>query len=410
MLCCASGNASAKTPISRLAGRKPESTQLCPAWNYLHKKKSPRMYTNAHRRYVLARDGRSRYRRRRRQPPSRETPYVWESAHTDPIAKIVDPENLLAVFEIVARCGGPAAGPDGISPADVTVSEIAAALRQVSRAVLNGEYRPGRPRRVNIPKQLGGFRSLDVFNLLDRVVAKAAFLAIERVCNADLPDNIHGFRRGRSPWSMFAELERLVVQQDWSFVGEVDVANAFPTTPINLAIEGLARSIPNSELLVFVELLVRGHEGPARQRGLAQGCPISNLAFNAAMTMIFTNPIGDSEKVHRLQYADNHVFVSKTAAEGDRAVMLAEQALHRAGMGLKPHVGLVDLEEPGAQLEIMGVRISRGTTGLRFAVGETAWNGLAYDLREASGRENPPELARQMVLGWERATAQPLRA
>ena len=93
-------------------------------------------------------------------------------------------------------------------------------------------------------------------------------------------------------------------------------------------------------------------------------------------------------------------LLAETAAEGDRAVMLAEQALHRADMGLKPHAGLVDLQEPDSQLEIMGVRVSRGTTGLRFAVGETAWNGLARDLREASGRENPPALAREIVLGW----------
>ena len=358
------------------------------------------MYTNSHRHYTLARDGQSRYRRRRQRPPSREAPYSWSAGDSNPIAKIVDPENLLAAFEIVARYGGPAAGPDGISPADVTRSEIAAALRQVSRAVLNGEYRPGRPRRVNIPKLLGGFRSLDVFNLLDRIVAKATALAIERACDADLPDNIHGFRRGRSPWTMFAELERLVVQQEWQFACEVDVANAFPTTPISLAIVGLARSITSTELLAFVELLIRGHQGPARPRGLAQGCPISNFAFNAAMKTIFTNPIGDPEKVHRLQYADNHVFVSKTAAEGDRAVMLAEQSLQHADMGLKPHAGPVDLQEPGTQLEIMGVRVSRGTTGLRFAVGETAWNGLARDLREASGRENPPALAREIVLGW----------
>ena len=339
------------------------------------------MYTNSHRKYVLARDGQSRSRRRRRRPPSREAPYCWSPTDENPIAKIVDPENLLAAFEIVARYGGPAAGPDGISPADLTRSEIAAALRQVSRAVLGGEYRPGRPRRVNIPKLLGGFRSLDVFNLLDRVVAKATALGIERACDADLPDNIHGFRRGRSPWTMFAELERLVVQQDWTFVAEVDVASAFPSTPHSLAIVGLARAITNTEVLAFVERLIRGHEGATRPHGLAQGCPISNLAFNAAATVIFTNPIGDAERVHRLQYADNHVFVSKTAAEGERAIMLAEQSLHRAGMGLKPHAGPVDLQVPDSHIEIMGVQVSKGTTGLRFAVGENAWRGLAHDLR-----------------------------
>ena len=176
--------------------------------------------------------------------------------------------------------------------------------------------------------------------------------------------------------------------------------DAFPTTPISLAIVGLARSITNTEVLAFGELLVRGHEGPDKQRGLAQGCPISNSAFNAATTVIFNNPIGDPGKVHRMQYADNHMFVSKTAAEGDRAVMLAEQSLHQADMGLKPHAGPVDLQEPGTQLEIMGVLVSRGTTGLRFAVGETAWRGLAHDLRETYGREHPSQLARQMVLAW----------
>ena len=61
------------------------------------------------------------YQRRREMKSQRKAPpYCWVPGTPDPVDKIIDPENLLKAFDLLAASGGPGRGPDGITYRDVT--------------------------------------------------------------------------------------------------------------------------------------------------------------------------------------------------------------------------------------------------------------------------------------------------
>src|SRR5215831_12221274 len=86
---------------------------------------------------------------KRRQRPRRVTVPV---RRVPTVGKIADADNLIRIFHEMRARAGQAPGPDGITYADLGHSEIAHLMREVSKTVLEGQYRPGPTRKVNIPK------------------------------------------------------------------------------------------------------------------------------------------------------------------------------------------------------------------------------------------------------------------
>src|SRR5262249_303814 len=90
------------------------------------------------------------------------------------VEQIGHTDNLMACYDLLKREGGPAPGPDGVSYADLSRAEVADILRDVSKEIQEGTYRPGATKEVRVPKlEKGKFRTLRLSNLVDRVVGKA---------------------------------------------------------------------------------------------------------------------------------------------------------------------------------------------------------------------------------------------
>src|SRR5262249_24019847 len=106
-------------------------------WGFSHEQ-TPRTSTF----YVKNRFKR-RQRPRRVSVPVRRVPTVGKIAHTD---------NLIRIFYEMRARAGQAPGPDGITYSDLSRRETAQILREVSKTVLEGQYRPGPARKVMIPK------------------------------------------------------------------------------------------------------------------------------------------------------------------------------------------------------------------------------------------------------------------
>src|SRR5688500_10320213 len=79
--------------------------------------------------------------------------------------RVADTRNLLLAAEHVCRHGGPAPGPDGISPADLDRRDVVGLVRALRDSVLTGGYTPGPVRRVEVPKANGGVRVLSLQNV-----------------------------------------------------------------------------------------------------------------------------------------------------------------------------------------------------------------------------------------------------
>jgi len=103
-------------------------------------------------------------------------------------------DNLALVFDIMKRENGPAPGPDGISYPHLGRRELFDVLRPVSKAIMEGTYRPVPARQVKIPKSGNrGFRTLTLRNLVDRIVAKALNEALVPFWEKVFLDGSHGF-------------------------------------------------------------------------------------------------------------------------------------------------------------------------------------------------------------------------
>src|SRR5262245_41253785 len=105
---------------------------------------------------------------KRRQRPRRVTEPV---RRVPTVGKIDSADNLIRTFYEMRARAGQAPGPDGITYSDLSHSETAHLMREVSKTVLECQYRPGPARKVMIPKLKGGHRTLRLSNIIDRVVS-----------------------------------------------------------------------------------------------------------------------------------------------------------------------------------------------------------------------------------------------
>ena len=81
-----------------------------------------------------------------------------------------------ALLKVVSNQGAP--GPDGLTVGELLVQWPTAGLK-LAAGLLDGSYRPGATRRVEISKAGGGKRGLGIPNVADRVVCEAVRQVLE---------------------------------------------------------------------------------------------------------------------------------------------------------------------------------------------------------------------------------------
>ena len=138
------------------------------------------------------------------------------------IAKI---ETLLAAYQQAKRNAG-APGIDGQTFADIEAQGLAAFLEGLRDDLQTGRYQPQPNRRVDIPKDNGKVRTLQIPCIRDRVVQGALKHILEAIFEADFCPNSYGFRPKRSPHRALAEVRRSVMRR-MSTVIDVDLSSYF---------------------------------------------------------------------------------------------------------------------------------------------------------------------------------------
>jgi hypothetical protein len=387
------------------------------------------------------------YYRRRRQ--RRALGQIDPSGPT--LARVADPEHLIATFHAMKAGAGRAPGPDRVTFEVLGPSEVAACLRAVSQAILNRSYQPGPSRKLPIPKPGGGHRTLSIRNLIDRVVSKAIYLALLPVFERLFLDGSHGFRPGRSTLTLLAALEAMMIQTGRTVLAQDDVKKAFDHVVIANVMEDLSEHITDIGLLTLIEAVIRGGEHKGRAVGIAQGDPLSPLLLNLRLHNIHdiamtgtvdcnNNAPGTGTVAHNnfgarrdgaaehitidvpgtgaaehvnpgapgtgavdnplwLRYADNLVFAVRSVTEGIKILGQARQLLEPAGHTLKGEDGNpVDLRTGEAQL--LGFTLSLRNNRLHPGLGEASWRQLAQDLEQAHETADPPTAAHRVVEGW----------
>jgi hypothetical protein len=336
-----------------------------------------------------------RHRFKARQRPRRVTVPAVPG-----VRQLADPDNLIATYYAMRSRAGQAPGPDGLSYCDLSPGEVADVLRGLSKAVLAGSYRPGPTRKVLIPKR-GGFRTLSVGNLCDRVLAAALNNALGPLWESVFLPCSHGFRPDRGVWTLLAELGAAMAREGLWVLGLADIKDAFPSLPIGDALADHARYILEQSLLSLTGVVLRGGDDPQRQRGIGQGSPYSPTALNVRLHHALD--LGASQGHHPLRhyfrYADDLTFACRSVSEGHQVLFYASRLLEMNGFTLKGGADVHDLRA-GQKAQLLGLLLSRRGGRLRLQPGKDAWKKLKQNLVRSHETVNPTETARLVVNGW----------
>jgi RNA-directed DNA polymerase len=269
-----------------------------------------------------------------------------------------------AFRRVEANDGAP--GPDRQSIREVA-EHLEQILPELSRSLLDGSYRPGKIRRVWIPKAGGGQRGLGIPDVVDRVVQQAVQLVLGPHYDPGFHPSSHGFRPGRSCHTAIAEArEHLEEGYDW--VVDLDLEKFFDRVSHDRLISRLGQRITDRRLLRLIRQMLEAKvvmpDGVvvSTEEGTPQGSALSPLLSNIVLDEL------DQEMARRgyrfVRYADDTNIYVRTQRSGHR-VMASITRFIRRRLRLEVNAGKSAVARP-EERHFLGFRLRRdpvdGTT------------------------------------------------
>lgn len=255
---------------------------------------------------------------------------------------ITKPETLMAAYRQAKKNGG-APGLDGQSFTAIEAYGLDRFLDDLRDDLQTGRYQPQPNRRVEIPKDQGKVRVLQVPCIRDRVVQGALKLILEAIFEADFCPNSYGFRPKRSPHRALAEVRRSVTRR-MSTVIDVDLTSYFDNIRHSILLDKIAERVQDPQVMHLVKQIIK----VSGKRGVPQGGPFSPLAAN-----IYLNAVdwtfeairrktaeGPFEAVNYHRFADDIVITvsghSSKRGWAQRALQRLQEQLAPLGVELNP--------------------------------------------------------------------------
>ena len=183
-------------------------------------------------------------------------------------------ETLREAYDQAKRNGG-APGIDGLSFTDIEKAGLEDFLESISNDLLNDTYSPRENRKVDIPKDNGKVRTLQIPSIRDRVVQGALKLILEAIFEADFCHNSYGFRPKRSPHLALSAVRRSLLRR-MNRVIDVDLTKYFDNIQHSILLEQITRRVEDPKVMHLVKKIIK----MAGKKGVPQGGPFSPLAAN----------------------------------------------------------------------------------------------------------------------------------
>jgi len=258
----------------------------------------------------------------------------------------IDIEWLKEAYRRTRKDG--AVGVDG-----QTAEEYAANLEDnlqslLDRAKSGDHYRAPAVRRVHIPKGDGSeTRPIGIPTFEDKVLQRAAVMALEPVFEQDFLDCSYGFRPRRGAHDALDALWKHTMAMGGGWVLEADVEGFFDAVDHSLLREMFCRRVRDGVLVRLIGKWLKAgvlEEGCVYhpESGTPQGGVISpllaNIYLHEVLDVWFEQQVLPRlrGRAHLVRYADDFVLVFETKAEASRVLDVLPKRFGKYGLRLHP--------------------------------------------------------------------------
>ena len=273
-------------------------------------------------------------------------------------------ETLKEAYRLSKRNGG-APGIDGISFEDIEAITPERFLEDIRQELLTGRYKPQKNRRVDIPKDKGKVRILQIPCIRDRVVQGALKLILEAIFEADFCPNSYGYRPKRSPHLALAEVRRSVLRR-MSTVIDVDLSGYFDTIRHVKLLRLISKRVQDPQVLGLIKQIIK----VTGKVGVPQGGPFSPLAAN-----IYLNEVDWAFDAIRRQTAQGPYEAVNYHRFSDDIVIAVSGHHSKQGWSTRA------LERLKEELEPLGVALNHEKTRIVNTLKGEAFGFLGFDFR-----------------------------
>ena len=239
-----------------------------------------------------------------------------ENTEAATLEAVLSKENMQEAWLAVKANGG-APGVDG-RDIGATEAHLRTHWEGIRAKLLDGDYKPGAVRAVDIPKPNGGTRRLGIPNVQDRVIQQAINRILSPHWERAFSTHSHGFRPGRSAHDAVREAQGYVREgKAWSV--DIDLKGFFDEVNHDILMRHVALKVQDKRLLRLIGEYLRApmqfpdRTKEKRLKGTPQGGPLSPLLSN-----IYLDPLDKELEARGLafvRYADDiAVFASSERA------------------------------------------------------------------------------------------------
>ncbi len=203
---------------------------------------------------------------------------------THPITKRM----VLDAYKHVRDNGG-SAGIDGESISDYA-ENLPGNLYKLWNRMTSGSYLPSLIKEVKIPKKSGGFRSLGIPTVEDRVAQQVVKSYLEPKIDESFHPSSFGYRKGRNAHQALAQAHKWCKHLAW--VIDLDIKGFFDNIDHELMMKAVRYYTQEKWILLYVERwlkagVMKDTGAESRDKGTPQGGVISPLLSNIFLHFTF---------------------------------------------------------------------------------------------------------------------------
>ncbi len=249
------------------------------------------------------------------------TPAETASSRGYTLIDVLEPDNIAAAWKKVkANKGKP--GIDGMEVGDFP-DFLREHWEKIRGKLEAGTYKPSPVRRVEIPKDGGGKRTLGIPTVLDRMIQQAIAQVLTPLYDPTFSDSSFGFRPLRSAHdaiqAMAAEGRKMGSK---CHVVDCDLEKFFDTVDTQKLMGRLRQRITDPGLLALILKYLKAgaisRQGYFEEQlmGVPQGGPLSPLLANVLLDEL---DVELGKRGHKfVRYADDFVILCRSRRAGER--------------------------------------------------------------------------------------------